>query len=172
MHVTYNPATNRQTGEVADANGNIGSGNVWDIDNRLSVPSGLSAFWNTYYYDAGNKRTSTQSQNEFTFWFGNLKLATYRVTNDFYTQIFFTPKTTSVYFGGKLVSKGTYSAACTCADKIVLAPVGSERLGSIGKFYPYGQERPSATTNDTEKFTGYFRDQATGLDYADQRYHP
>jgi len=47
----------------------------------------------------------------------------------------------------------------------------SDRLGSIGKYYPYGQERPSATTNDTEKFTGYFRDSATGLDYADQRYH-
>ena len=33
------------------------------------------------------------------------------------------------------------------------------------------QERPSATANDKEKFTGYFRDAATGLDYADQRYH-
>lgn len=29
----------------------------------------------------------------------------------------------------------------------------------------------TATTNDKEKFTGYFRDAATGLDYADQRYH-
>ena len=47
---------------------------------------------------------------------------------------------------------------------------GPDRLGSIGKFYPYGQERPSATTNGTEKFTGYLRDAETGLDYADQRY--
>lgn len=46
----------------------------------------------------------------------------------------------------------------------------ADRLGSIGKFYPYGTERPSATGNDKEKFTGYFRDSATGLDYADQRY--
>jgi len=38
-------------------------------------------------------------------------------------------------------------------------------------FYPYGVERPSATANDKEKFTGYFRDASTGLDYADQRYH-
>lgn len=43
-------------------------------------------------------------------------------------------------------------------------------MGSIGKFYPYGVERPSATANDTEKFTGYFRDASTGLDYADQCY--
>jgi RHS repeat-associated protein len=48
--------------------------------------------------------------------------------------------------------------------------VYTDRLGSIGKFYPYGVERPSATANGTEKFTGYFRDAETGLDYADQRY--
>jgi hypothetical protein len=38
------------------------------------------------------------------------------------------------------------------------APVVADRQGSIKKFYPYGTERPSATANDTEKFTGYFRD--------------
>jgi hypothetical protein len=42
----------------------------------------------------------------------------------------------------------------------------TDRLGSIGKFYPWGQEKPSATQNGTEKFTGYFRDADTGLDYA------
>jgi RHS repeat-associated protein len=42
---------------------------------------------------------------------------------------------------------------------------------SIGHYYPYGQEKPSATTNGTEKFTGYFRDAETGLDYAVNRYH-
>src|SRR5277367_7087252 len=62
------------------------------------------------------------------------------------------------YFGRKLIKNaGGY--------------VEADRLGSIGKYYPYGQEKPSATTNGTEKFTGYFRDAETGLDYADQRYH-
>jgi RHS repeat-associated protein len=51
-----------------------------------------------------------------------------------------------------------------------LFPV-QDRLGSIGKFYPWGQEKPSATTNNTEKFTAYFRDAETGLDYAKNRYH-
>jgi RHS repeat-associated protein len=74
-----------------------------------------------------------------------------------------------VYFGGKLVSKGAYNSSGT-GDKVGLTPLAADRLGSIGKFYPYGTERPSATTNDTEKFTGYFRDASTGLDYADQRY--
>src|SRR5277367_485865 len=62
------------------------------------------------------------------------------------------------YFGRKLIKNaGGY--------------VEADRLGSIGKYYPYGQEKPSATTNGTEKFTGYFRDAETGLDYADQRFH-
>ncbi len=76
---------------------------------------------------------------------------------------------TNVYLGGKLISKGTYNSSGT-GDCVNLTPVAADRLGSIGKFYPYGTERPSATANDKEKFTGYFRDSATGLDYADQRY--
>jgi RHS repeat-associated protein len=46
---------------------------------------------------------------------------------------------------------------------------GVDRL--VGKYFPYGQERPSATTDGKEKFATYFRDSETGLDYADQRYH-
>jgi RHS repeat-associated protein len=50
-----------------------------------------------------------------------------------------------------------------------------DRLGSNvtgGKrYFPFGQEKPSATANNVEKFTGYYRDAETGLDYADQRYH-
>jgi RHS repeat-associated protein len=62
------------------------------------------------------------------------------------------------YFGGKLLANGTGN-------------VVQDRLGSVGKYYPWGQEKPSATTNGTEKFTGYFRDSETGLDYAQNRYH-
>jgi RHS repeat-associated protein len=40
-----------------------------------------------------------------------------------------------------------------------------------GKYFPYGQERPSATTDGKEKFATYFRDSETGLDYANARYH-
>src|SRR5579883_600435 len=65
---------------------------------------------------------------------------------------------TYYYFGGRMVKNGS-------------AWVYGDRLGSIGKYYPYGQERPSATQNGTEKFTGYLRDAETGLDYADQRYY-
>ncbi|HZV06182.1 MAG TPA: RHS repeat-associated core domain-containing protein, partial [Gemmataceae bacterium] len=64
---------------------------------------------------------------------------------------------TYYYFGGRMVKNAS-------------AWVYGDRLGSIGKYYPYGQERPSATQYGTEKFTGYLRDAETGLDYADQRY--
>jgi len=47
--------------------------------------------------------------------------------------------------------------------------IAVERL--VGKYFPYGVERPSATTNGTEKFATYFRDSETGLDYAQNRYH-
>jgi RHS repeat-associated protein len=71
---------------------------------------------------------------------------------------------TNYYFGRKLIKNG--GSQYTFGSYVV-----ADRLGSIGKFYPYGQEKPSATTNGTEKFTGYFRDSETGLDYADQRFH-
>jgi RHS repeat-associated protein len=110
------------------------------------------------------QRPEHQTTDEVTFWSVNgQKLAVYQLTEDpgivnqappsFYA----TQTGTCYYFGGKMIKneKGW---------------VYTDRLGSIGKFYPYGVERPSATANGTEKFTGYFRDAETGLDYADQRY--
>jgi RHS repeat-associated protein len=61
--------------------------------------------------------------------------------------------------------------------------VAVDRLGSVRwrrnldtgataqfDYWPYGQEKPSATGQEREKFGTYYRD-ATGLDYADQRYY-
>ena len=53
--MSYNPATNRQTGECADANGNLcGSGYVYDVENRIVRNSGYLAW--AYSYAPGNKR--------------------------------------------------------------------------------------------------------------------
>ena len=50
--------------------------------------------------------------------------------------------------------------------------VGQDRVGSVGKYFPYGEERNNPQLpNDTVKFATYTRDSATGLDYADQRYY-
>jgi RHS repeat-associated protein len=163
--------------------------NVYDIENRLIEPNsnapvygsgGSTETWYYYSYAPGNKRVWRGSWQETTYgcqpggvdcqysWSrptdivafyapNGQKLAEYSLTygsNVFYA----TQAGTYYYFGGRMIKNEN-------------GWVYPDRLGSIGKFYPYGTERPSATTNGTEKFTGYFRDAETGNDYADQRYH-
>ncbi len=163
-----------------DANGNntcqvdgAGHGFVYDVENRPITLGSLNPPFR-YSYAPGNKRvwrglftSGNLTTDEVTFWGVNgQKLAVYQLT---YTNLT-TPPTqanwvwyasqtgTNYYFGSKLIKNAS-------------GYVGTDRLGSIGKFYPWGQEKPSATTNGTEKFTGYFRDSETGLDYAMNRYH-
>jgi RHS repeat-associated protein len=51
-----------------------------------------------------------------------------------------------------------------------LAP--QDRLGSVGKYYPYGEDKSTSNpTGDTWKFGTYWRDSFSSLDYADQRYY-
>ncbi len=174
-HTSYDPSTNH--GACVDANGNntcavddAGHGFTYDVENR---PSRLSNGAVLYSYAPGNKRVwrglftnGSISTDEVTFWgVTGQKLAVYQLT---YTNLT-TPPTqanwvwyasqtgTNYYFGSKLIKNAT-------------GYVGKDRLGSIGKFYPWGQEK-QATTDGTEKFTGYFRDSDTGLDYAMNRYH-
>ncbi len=164
-----------------DANGDPGSvpmpaygtsaAPTWDVENRLTALNGSTTSPVVYYsYAPGNKRvwrgnwtynsgTETWSRgltDEVTFWsVGGQKMATYQLT----LSGSFTATQTGMnyYFGGKLIKNAN-------------GWVYADRLGSNGKFYPYGQERPSATTNGTEKFTGYFRDAESGNDYAVNRY--
>src|SRR6202158_4366247 len=168
LSVTYDAATNRRVGESADLNGNIllQSGDVYDIENRLTQTNSSAV---AYAYAPDNRRVwrnTLQTPEEFTFWSpAGQKLATYKLQTQG-TTIAFTYTSSNVYFGGRLVTKGVDPN-----NALNLNPVAADRLGSIGKYYPYGWERPGATQNGTEKFTGYFRDAETGLDYADQRYH-
>jgi len=160
-HVAYNVSTNRQTGDTADANGNIGLNHVYDIENRLLRAGTAGSGLPQYGYDLGNKRIARDA--EFTFWARNEKWETY-TTGVSGSSVTFTLTGVNVYFGGRLLAKG--------ASHSTVASLAQDRLGSMnGKYYPYGLERPNATANDKEKYTGYFRDSATNLDYADQRYH-
>ena len=117
-----------------------------------------------YSYAPHNRRVwrgvwtgSTLTTDEVTFWAGAQKLGTWALSWSG-TQLIATMTTSEYYFAGRLIKNNT-------------GYVASDRLGSIGKFYPWGQEKPSATTNGTEKFTGYYRDSETGNDYAVNRYH-
>ena len=76
--------------------------------------------------------------------------------------IAFPVATRRAYFGGRLVSQwnGVYMQSAV-----------QDRLGSVGKYYPYGEERNSPPlSNDQVKFSTYTRDSGTDLDYADLRY--
>jgi RHS repeat-associated protein len=109
--------------------------------------------------------------DEVTFWAPNgQKLATYALTEvngqvllNQYPSFTVSQSGYYYYFGGRMIKNESNSQNWQ-------GWVFPDRLGSIGKFYPYGTERPSATGNGTEKFTGYFRDAETGSDYAINRY--
>ena len=173
LHVAYNAATNRQTGDVADANGNLGTNYVYDWANRLVQPGTAGSTIPRYAYDASGQRvwrgSGSPAMDEITFWAGSQKLGAYQLAVNG-SAINFALTGTNAYFAGRLIAKGTVNLGGS-NDKINLLSVKADILGSIGKFYPFGQEKPSATANDTEKFTGYYRDAATGLDYANARYH-
>ncbi len=78
--------------------------------------------------------------------------------------ITFGPVAVRSYFGGRLMGQQLGSN--------IYEPVIQDRLGSVGKYYPYGEERNSPQLpNDQVKFATYTRDSATGNDYADQRYY-
>jgi RHS repeat-associated protein len=171
--------TNRLSGFAYDPNGNqISTGYGYDAENRL-VQANAGAI--QYGYDAQNKRIWQASfSNSSGDWlltsdlismFGidGKMIGTYNPQpnwNNSQTQISipFYGGGERVYFGGKLVAKMGGSG--------YLVSVAQDRLGSVGKYYPFGEERNSPPLpNDQVKFATYTRDSATGLDYADQRHY-
>jgi len=76
----------------------------------------------------------------------------------------FTIAAERAYFGGKLVAQLNASYG-------YLVAAIQDRLGSVGKYYPYGEDRTGQPGSDTVRFATYTRDSATGNDYADQRYY-
>jgi RHS repeat-associated protein len=169
--VTPNPSTNHLGGE--DANGNTPYSNdangtnyvmTYDVENRYTGSLTSSGSF-AYGYAPSNKRVYRGVANgnnlvtdEVTYWSpAGKKLATYEMVLNG-SQWIAVQTETYYWFGGKLIKNGN-------------GYVATDGLGSIGHFYPYGLEKPSATQNGTEKFTGYLRDAETGLDYAKNRYH-
>lgn len=174
-HVYPDPTTNH-VGSV-DANGNTiaVTGAVYDVENRFT---GVGYNYQ-YAYAPGNKRVwrgvystnggvTTLTTDEITFWsVSGQKLATYTMQGSGNgpsnpPSITFNLGAANYSFGGKLI--GHYSNGSFTA-------ISADRLGSVGKYYPYGQEKGTGNPATGEKFTGYFRDSETGLDYAVNRYH-
>jgi len=111
-------------------------------------------------FDSGG---NLSGQELYFYGIDGQKLGTYTLRSDYgqnrQTVLWDDTPTLAVFFGGKRVA---VSGAAFVPD----------RLGSKGKYYPYGEERNSPPlANDQVKFASYTRDSATGLDYADQRYY-
>ncbi len=175
-----NAATNQLSGYTYDANGNlISTGYTYDAENRISYANADGV---QYFYDAQNKRIwqatcvpgyctpgsgwviNTATVNLFGA--DGKQVSSYTPSVSFGTQtVTFGTAAVRSYFGGRLVGQylpvnGIYKA------------VVQDRLGSVGKYYPYGEERNAPQLpNDQVKFATYTRDSATGNDYADQRYY-
>ena len=80
--------------------------------------------------------------------------------------------------GSSLTASNGYSSVYFDSKRVGVAPNGSsystfiqDRLGSQGSYYPYGEDKGTPLPNDQFKFATYWRDSATSLDYADQRYY-
>jgi RHS repeat-associated protein len=174
-----NAATNRLSGYAYDQNGNqISTGYTYDAETRL-VQANAGAV--QYGYDGRNKRiwqatfsncggdSCMSSDSISLFGVGGKLIGTYTGSanwNNTQTQIplSFYSSTQRVYFGKKLVATLDWQGNQN--------GVVQDRLESVGKYYPFGEERNSPPlANDQVKFATYTRDSATGLDYADQRYY-
>lgn len=174
--LTLNSAKNQIANWVYDANGNVTSDGSrlynYDVENRLVSTSSSGV---VYAYDVDNRRIFDGSA--YTFWAPDGRpILTYTLALAFngalqsWEQVA-KPQETRIYFDGKLVG-----AANPTPRPVVFEAVMTDRLGSVRvrgtqsmRYFPYGQEI-TATANGQMKFGTYFRDAATGLDYADQRY--
>jgi len=134
----------------------------YDSLNRLATVSGFNGGGGTaaYAYDGSHQRVYSKITNggvttETFFFYGadGKKLGVWTIPSLSST---FTLASLNTWFGGRLLKP-------------------QDRLSSIGKYFPYGEDRtnpsPANPPNGQEKFATYTRDAETGLDYAYQRYY-
>jgi len=141
---------------------NSGATLSYDAENRMTGVSGSPAL--QYAYDAQNYRffswngafDTYGNANGYTLFLyspSGQKLAAYTVSSTPQSSPYLTAAigTSDMYFGGRRLAV-------------------MDRLGSAGKYYPYGEDR-GTPLNDTWNYATYWRDSATGFDYAMSRYY-
>ena len=170
LSVTVNPANNQiqgVSGVSYDANGNqsVPSGGGYDAENRFIGLNGSQ-----YAYDAQNKR----------IWNWSGALDTYGNATG-YTLIAYSPS------GQRLgayslapypnLQNGTYTPYLQVTLSTTDEYFGSRRLavidqlGSAGTYFPWGEDKGSTNPQNAWSFATYWRDSASGLDYASNRYY-
>ena len=162
-------AANHLIGYSYDGNGNMtGQGSYsYDAENRL-IQYGEGE---KYGYDPSNKRIQKQFADgtEEIHFYGaageHLGVYALNANGYPYNMISFTVQTLNLYFGGKRLGRVSQYGNTSF--------VSVDRLGSEGpsNLYPWGEEKQASAQQNTERFATYYRDQGSGLDYADQRYY-
>ena len=169
LSVSVNAANNQIQGVSGlsyDANGNQNVG-TYDAENRLSTVINGSVS-TSYFYDAQNRRiySSTGARDVYNnptnytvniYTPGGQKLGAYViapafVNNPVQATMQVTLSSNSQYFGGRMLA-------------------AMDQLGSVGTYYPWGENKGGTNPQDTFSFATYWRDSATSLDYANNRYY-
>ncbi len=167
LSVSVNPANNQIEGLGGyDLNGNAYLANVaYDVENHIYALVGESPY-TSYAYDAQGKRifmwggTSDSNGNPtgysvIAYSPGGQKLGTYQFipgTGHTTYIIAVSLSTSDQYFGGRRLAV-------------------QDQLGSAGTYFPWGEAKGSTNPQDTWSYATYWRDSATGLDYANNRYY-
>jgi RHS repeat-associated protein len=163
LSVSYNASSNRRSSDCSDGSGNISPcGNTYSFDaaNRVTGVN-LSSGATYYSYDPSNRRVwrgDGSTLDELTYYSASgAKLCVYNLSTSG-SDLRATSAGTFDYFAGKMLRNPS-------------GWINQDRLGSVGKYFPYGQDRGSSNpSNGTEKFATYKRDSESGLDYAVNRY--
>src|SRR5271165_2177112 len=181
LQVSVDGTTNRINDGVHnyDANGNMiwsnGDTYGYDAENRLAYANPGTGGYGYYGYDSGNHRVFQWNGSVDQYWNASgytvyvygangKRLASYgvNVVNGASLQAGVLVQET--YFGGKRLAM---------EDRL-----GSTMLSTNGLrqgFFPYGEDKVGVGQpqgpNDAWKFATYWRDAATALDYADQRFY-
>lgn len=163
-----NAANNQIVGQSYDLNGNqltapgVTGSVTYDVENRMLAAPGVQ-----YAYDSQNKRVwsatldskgNLLSQTAYVYGVDGRQLGAYTLTVSG-TQISDPPLETDVYFAGRrvFVNGNAFSE-----DQL-----GSNASGSL---FPWGEPR-GLNPQNTWSFATYWRDSASGLDYASNRYY-
>jgi RHS repeat-associated protein len=174
LSIVVNPANNHAPGSY-DANGNAlasPSGVVltYDVENHV-----LGTGWNNfadpaeyYAYDAQSRR----------IWMWAETVDSLNNTTS-YGVMFYSPMGqklgTYTFTAGKYLSGGNYHASLSVALSSSDQYFGARRLAvmdeldSAGTYFPWGEAKGGTNPQDTWSYATYWRDSATGLDYANRR---
>src|SRR5229473_1850887 len=159
LNITYNYSATQNNGKITSQVDNLTGEQVtyaYDAQNKRvwsCTASGTYSWFpctsDTYYFYGPNGKLLAQFTPVYTLAYTDQQNVHHSATLTFQNS-----SNTRAYFGGRMLGD-------------------EDRLGSRGKYFPYGDDRtsPAAPPNDQVKFATYTRDSATGLDYADQRYY-